>query len=217
MMYELALAQLLASLLGNTVLRYATTIGVYVAAMGFGAIFFKPDKRESDLRLFYRAEVALTVLGLIAPIAFILVYYFLAISVPSSAQSILVLLFTHAIIVMIGFLSGFELPILSSLLERDPDYGSSHVLAFDYMGMFLASLLFPLYLFPKFGVFPSFWCVTLLNLFAAFLTPAVESGKVQPRAMLPAYILLLLIVNSVFLFWSAPLTHFLSEVYAKSF
>ena len=47
-----------------------------------------------------------------------------------------------------------EIPILMRILERELDFKDlvSRVLAFDYIGALVASLLFPLFLVPKLGL-----------------------------------------------------------------
>ena len=64
MVYELAMAQLLASIMGNVMGRFATTLGVYVFGLGLGSIMFKPRDEIQDSWLFFKAEVALFVVGI---------------------------------------------------------------------------------------------------------------------------------------------------------
>ena len=58
------------------------------------------------------------------------------------------------IVFAIGVLVGLELPLLMRILKEHLDFSDlvSRVLAFDYIGALVASLLFPLFLIPKLGL-----------------------------------------------------------------
>ena len=61
--YELILAQGLSAFLDNTVLRYSTTIGLYMFAMGLGTLISgRVDLRRPALVL-WQAEILLVVFG----------------------------------------------------------------------------------------------------------------------------------------------------------
>lgn len=61
-------AQALSTTMGNTALRYNTTIGLYIAAMGFGALLYKKFIKRDILEEFVRIELILSLLGGLAPI-----------------------------------------------------------------------------------------------------------------------------------------------------
>ena len=63
-LYELLLAQTLAALLGNSVMRYSITIGCFLGALGLGAILCKAEGETSELwRRLARVELGLSILG----------------------------------------------------------------------------------------------------------------------------------------------------------
>jgi len=72
---------------------------------------------------------------------------------------------------VIGALVGVEIPLLLRILEERVDVRSavSHVLALDYVGALLGSLLFPLLLLPFLGLVRTGALFGLLNLGVAFL------------------------------------------------
>lgn len=217
MIYELALAQLLSSLLGNTALRYATTLAIYILSMGIGSFIFKSRGEAKDLRLLYRTESLIAVMGLLSPLILVLANsFFISLFNFESAQ-MPILIFAHLLIALCGFICGYEIPILASLYQQSKgEQKDSQVLAWDYMGMFSASLCFPLLLFPVLGIFSSFWVTTLLNLLCIFLIHSVDTKRSLP----PKYLwtsLALLILNILFLLQSQTLGGYLSETYSQSF
>ena len=213
MIYELSLAQLLTGIMGNALARFATTLGVYVVAMGIGSVLFKPVDDRRDGLLFFRAEIALFLVGLLSPFLLIGFHHFATVVTDDEGvRSTIVLWSTHAIIFATGFLSGFELPILSALASRRSDEGDSSVLASDYIGMFLASLVFPIVLFPWVGLVPAFWIATALNLLAAATTYRLIGGTSKfAFATVSAFAL----INASGLIYATNIQDWLSLLYAS--
>ena len=60
--YELLMAQTLSAIMGNTVLRYSITIGVYLASLGVGALLCGHSEKGPVQRLI-RIEILLTLIG----------------------------------------------------------------------------------------------------------------------------------------------------------
>jgi predicted membrane-bound spermidine synthase len=63
---------------------------------------------------------------------------------------------------MIGFLSGFELPCLFSLVSD----AHGKIMAWDYLGMLMASVLFPFVFLPGMGTAASTLFVANFNIIA---------------------------------------------------
>lgn len=172
--YELLLAQTLSALLGNTVLRYSVTIGCFLGALGLGAILCG-DGRADTARRLVRVELALSALGGLAVPLFCfldVVRRFVEESVPTGSiwETLAPLGFlaaTHVVIVAIGLLSGFEVPLLLALGEEDRPRSTNRLLGVDYFGALLGSLLFPLFLLRSLGLFATAFTVALLNAGAA--------------------------------------------------
>jgi len=145
--------------------------------------------------------------GLTSPFLFVGIHHY------AGDHRDIVLFGTHALVFVTGFLSGFELPILASLLDRGSTDDGSTALSADYFGMFLASLTFPLLLFPYVGLGAAFWIATLLNLFAAIATYRMIGGKsVVAYSSLAA----LFIINALSLANSETLHRWLSQIYASA-
>lgn len=157
--YEFSLAQSLSSVLGNSVLRYNITIGLYVFALGFGAFLYSKFNHLNRFNLLYRIEILLSLIGGTSPILIIFSEKLFI-----NTSYILLLFVTHLFIILIGLLSGFELPILMNMGEEDfSDTSSNLVLAIDYLGTFLGVVLFTFVLLRYLGVFGLTFLTALIN------------------------------------------------------
>lgn len=170
-LYELLLAQSLSTIMGNTALRYNVTIGIYIASMGFGAIFYKhivnSKKLVTDL---LKVELLLTVVGGLAPILVLMFDYYAnkvaigaGIGFYSSTIQVPIFIFNHFLIFLVGFISGLELPLLINIGKNLMPSKNNYVLAFDYLGTLIGAILFPLLLLPNFNLFMIGFLVSLLN------------------------------------------------------
>jgi predicted membrane-bound spermidine synthase len=155
--FELVYAQVLSVCLGGTKTQYFTIISLFTCALGFGTIAQGRLRRRFPVRqTFFRIEVLLTVIGSLGPF----VITWLLQPRPSALLSILGIGLSYGLVVVIGFLSGFETPSLFALL---PDT-QGKVLAYDYLGMLVASVSFPLFFLPELGTAASTLTVAGANL-----------------------------------------------------
>lgn len=166
MLYELVLAQYLATLYGNTVLRYAVTIAIYVFAMGVGSMGYSSIHAKKVKNLFVRVETTLAILGIVIPV--------IGIAIGDSAFWLL-----HGVIIAVGFLSGYELPIINDQLSRKDTTFNTPILAIDYFAMCVASVAFPLFLFNRLGLFNCFIISAAFNVAAIGLWLCGESDAKQ--------------------------------------
>ncbi len=169
-LYELLLAQSLSSTMGNTALRYNTTIGLYIASMGIGALLFHKLFKEKLGEKLLKVELLLALIGGIAPVLVLsndmvlnllsnkLGFHFFGFF----SQSILSVL-NYGLIIIIGFLSGLELPLLIEIGKKINKKMGIRLLAIDYLGTFFGVILFPLILFPKLSLFTIGYLVAFLN------------------------------------------------------
>lgn len=150
LLYEFVFAQSLSIWLGNSAKQYAWTIGIFLAAMGVAAQLSERVLKVERALLWTQSLLAFLIPALYLALWRIFPF------VSSSAMAILAL-FT---VVLIGFLTGFELP----LLLRWPNAPEGlHLLAADYLGMLVAALAFPLLLLPYFGVVATLLLAALGN------------------------------------------------------
>lgn len=70
---------------------------------------------------------------------------------------------------VIGTLIGLEIPLVARVINEYSTLKETvaNVLSFDYIGALLASVLFPLFLLPYFGIMKTSFLIGLLNLFIA--------------------------------------------------
>ncbi len=175
LIYELLIAQSLAMLAANTVVWYSVTVGVYLAAMGLGALLYDsrpPRDRWSGL---FQVEIALSVVGaLAAPIVHLAhaVHRYLYSNNYELSGTVMFFAASFVAIFVVGLLTGIELPLLIRLgneasAERPV---SNRVLGCDYLGALVAGVLFPLALVPYLELLTIGLVTANVNLFvAAFL------------------------------------------------
>ncbi|CAN5675662.1 polyamine aminopropyltransferase [soil metagenome] len=143
LIYELLAGTLSSYVLGDSVTQFSLIIGIYLFAMGVGSWLSRFIEKHIAEK-FVEIELAVAVLGgFSAPLlffAFDKLFYF----------SIVL----YGVVFGIGTLVGLEIPLLMRILKDELDFKDlvSRVLAFDYIGALVASLLFPLFLVPKLGL-----------------------------------------------------------------
>ena len=143
LIYELLAGTLSSYVLGDSVTQFSLIIGIYLFAMGVGSWLSKYIERNVAEK-FVDIELAVAVLGgFSAPLLFLTfahITYF---------QIVL-----YAMVFLIGVLVGLEIPLLMRILKDELDFNTlvSRVLALDYVGALVASLLFPIFLVPRLGL-----------------------------------------------------------------
>jgi spermidine synthase len=158
--YELVLANVLSVLWGNVVQQYTVTTGIYIAAMGAGA-YFTPVRLNAK-KFFIWIEISLALLAIISPLIFVYSDVNLKLISPVAC---------YGLITLIGFLSGMELPLLLRILAADSSSSAKEEKALfaDYFGMFVAGLLFALFLNRQFGSLQVNLFLALANLALAWI------------------------------------------------
>ena len=154
LIYELLAATVSSYVLGDSVTQFSLVIGIYLSAMGVGSWF--SGFLDKDLaKRFVEIELAVAVIGgFSAPILFL--------TFASLSYFNIIL---YALVFVIGALVGLEIPILMRILKDELDFKKlvARVLALDYVGALVASLLFPIFLVPKLGLTRTSLVFGLLN------------------------------------------------------
>jgi spermidine synthase len=196
--YELVYSELLTVFYGGTVLRYSITIGLYLFSMGVGS--FLSAHLDDPAGNFLRTEVYLALAGP-AGAGFMIALN----SFPDATLTVgrlalkepLTLGLAHVPILVVGVLSGFEIPLLNDLVEHrertlfaalggiyprrivrgvlgtffsltEPEGRSvSEVLGVDYLGGLAGTVVYALVLYPSYGLVVSVLVLGLLNGLAA--------------------------------------------------
>lgn len=154
LIYELLAGTLSSYVLGDSVTQFSLIIGVYLFAMGVGSYLSGFIERNIPEK-FIDIEFAVAILGgFSAPLLF---FAFANLSYFSFVL--------YAVVFGIGTLVGLEIPLLMRILQNELDFKDlvSRVLAFDYIGALVASLLFPLFLVPKLGLVRTSLLFGILN------------------------------------------------------
>lgn len=196
LLYELMLAQTLSTIMGNTIIRYNITIGLYIAALGLGSITYPRFVQNHSKKNLAVIELLLSFFGGLGPLA-ILLFDFIARNYLHAIYSESINIFNHSYIILIGFLSGIELPFLVRLAKQSQGFSIGRVLFLDYIGSFLAAVVFPLYMMPYYNLFTVAACIALFNTIVAFYLLPKKTSKVLTVLLILLFVLYIyIIINS---------------------
>jgi spermidine synthase len=193
LIYELLAGTLASYVLGDSVTQFSLIIGIYLFAMGVGS-WLSGFIDKGLARRFVDIELAVAILGgFSAPLLFISfsrVSYFYAV--------------LYFVVFAIGVFVGLEIPLLLRILKDKVEFKQlvSRVLAFDYIGALLASILFPILFVPRLGLIRTSLVFGMLNAGVALwgtwlLRPLIKSGIVALRIR-AAVVIVLLAVGFVY-------------------
>ncbi len=189
LIYELLAGTLASYVLGDSVTQFSLIIGIYLFAMGVGS-WLSGFIDKGLAKRFVDIELAVAVLGgFSAPLLFISfsrVSYFYAV--------------LYFVVFAIGVFVGLEIPLLLRILKDKVEFKQlvSRVLAFDYIGALLASILFPILFVPRLGLIRTSLIFGMLNAAVALwgtwlLRPLIKSGITALRVKAVIVMALLLI------------------------
>ncbi len=175
LIYELLAATVSSYVLGDSVTQFSLIIGVYLSAMGVGS-YLSRFIEKNVAEKFIDIELAVAVVGgFSAPLLFLTFAYV-------SYFGIVL----YSMVFIIGTLVGLEIPLLMRILKDELDFKElvSRVLALDYVGALVASLLFPIFLVPKLGLNRTSLLFGMLNAGVALwatwlLEPLVANRKLN--------------------------------------
>lgn len=155
LVYELLISTTASYFLGDSVQQFSVTIGLYLASMGLGSYASRLVKTKL-LRSFVAVEIFL---GLIGGLAVPLLYL-------TYAYGVVFWPVVVGLIVVIGALTGLEIPLLTRIMDREEslDVNLANILSFDYLGALLATFAFPFLLLPVLGTFRASLTLGLFNL-----------------------------------------------------
>jgi spermidine synthase len=143
LVYELLAGTLASYVLGDSVTQFSLIIGIYLSALGVGA-WLSGFVDTGLARRFIEVELGVAILGgFSAPLLYL-----------SFARLSYFSVVLYTVVFLIGVLVGLELPLLMRIVKDHLDFKAmvSRVLAFDYIGALVASLLFPLFCVPRLGL-----------------------------------------------------------------
>lgn len=155
--YELIISTFTAYFLGNSILHFSLTIGLFLFFMGVGAFISRFFADTYLLDYFIQLEILLGIVGGLTGAALYVAY--------ATTENYYLVAFI--LVGMVGSLVGLEIPLLTRIIHKQSfelRYTLAQVLSFDYLGALVASLIFPLFMLPYLGLLRTSFLVGLLNL-----------------------------------------------------
>lgn len=200
MIYELSLSQLLNLTLGGTIFQYTITIGIFAASLGIGSLYYqkKHTKIINKSTYLVNLELFLVLFGSLAPFVAIITQSLLVNSVFYWAFSLL----CYIIIFIIGFTSGLELPLLMDIDALKSNSYNSKIFSLDFLGTFLACVIFPLFFLPYLFLFQNFFICGLANLLAIYSLISDKMTKIITFFIICIHILLIYYTPNISKFMS---------------
>jgi len=188
--FQLLLAANMSYLLGNAIVQYSVTIGLFLSGMGAGSHL---SRYIGDQHLYTRfMAVQLTVALVGGSSVFLL---FAAYAYTGWYRPL-----AYLIILVIGTNVGCELPILVRMVTRilhSLKDGAADVLAWDYVGSLLGSLLVPFLIVPFLGYVRGAFAIGFLNLcVAVFVYYRFRDKITRKKVMGIAAVLVTLVLGS---------------------
>ena len=192
LVYELLAGTLASYVLGDSVTQFSLIIGIYLFAMGVGS-WLSRFIDTGLARRFIEVELGVAVLGgFSAPLLFL-----------SFARISYFYVVLYFIVFAIGVLVGLEIPLLMRILKDNLNFKDlvSRVLAFDYIGALVASLLFPILLVPRLGLVRTSLMFGMLNaavgLWGTWLMRDLIKGSVTGVRSRAIVVMVLLLVGMI--------------------
>lgn len=193
LVYELIAGALASYLLGDSITQFSLVIGIYLFAMGIGSYFSKFITKNL-VDKFVEIELVIGLIGgLSAPLLFLIFNYVDFFE-----------FYLYFIVFLIGCLVGLEIPILMVILKDKFQFNTlvSNVFTFDYIGALLASIVFPLFFVPQFGLINTSIIFGIFNVVVGIAMSYFLSEYVKNTIHLRIKAILMLLILIVTLFYS---------------
>lgn len=193
LVYEMTIAACFVAFTGDAPLWQSLTLGLYLAAVGLGTWSCSRRPASDAFSALWRVELALAVAGAASAAGVFSVetvfrvrqHFFLGGQPPGALSAVLAVVVGHSFTALVGWLSGFELPLLLRLhREAEPARGGGEreVLGLNYLGGLAGGLAFSFWLLPAFDASGAAAAASGLNLAAcAFLYKRRAGTAAGPR------------------------------------
>ena len=168
--YQLIAGSVSSYLLGDSITQFSLTIGLYLFALGIGSFLTKYLEKNLADR-FVAIELAVAVAGGFSALALMFAY-----GSPLWFRPVL-----YLVIIMVGTLVGIEIPLLMRILKDELEFKDllAKVLAWDYVGALLVSLVFPMVMVPRMGMVRSALALGALNAAVALWSVSLFGDRVR--------------------------------------
>lgn len=159
--FEVLFGALGSYVLGDGVKQYTLTISLFLTGMGIGA-FLSERVMKNLIQAFIVIEFVIGLIGGFSAFALFGVTAYLG----SGSNAI----FLYSIILIVGTLTGLELPILirkANQIGVEINKSTARVLFSDYAGGLIGGLLFVYWFRPEFGMVKTAFLIAIVNVFIA--------------------------------------------------
>ena len=208
--YELIFANTLSLLTGSYIWWHSWTIGFYIGGLGIGAI--RSGKLLNSYRELYFVEILLSLIGGISVIYIFSLhllfkstdymsyiggeFYSASYVQVSFYMKVYFFLFVQTMTLIIGILSGFEIPLLIKLVKEKTGKDKENlVLGINYIGTLVGTLAFSFYLLPKLDIIYTSICIAALNLSVCFYLFLKKRVKRKAQFIIPTLIVAILLIT----------------------
>ena len=174
--YELLLSSAIGLITSQPVLGFGVVLCAYMLGLAFGSLLVDRLPKSDDLGRLIRVELGLVCVAVVLSVALGFVELILAnhygtdlaesMRFPFAAKVYLGFGFLCSLVV--GTLTGFELPLVFKSLEQSALSYSGRLMGFNYFGNLFGGVFVPIFFVPGFGVEKSFLVLGFLNLFLCF-------------------------------------------------
>jgi spermidine synthase len=190
LVYELIAGAISSYLLGDAVTQFSLVIGVFLSAMGVGSYLTKFVKKDL-LELFVSLELWIALIGGASSI--------LMFAAGAFMEEFFHLVF-YGLCILIGALVGAEIPLLIRILKDGDGISDalSNVLALDYIGALMGSLLFPMAVLPWLGLSRASVVFGLLNIVVAWIGIHLINGRQKKKLQGMAIGVFLILIGLLF-------------------
>ncbi|WJE52062.1 polyamine aminopropyltransferase [Bacillus cereus] len=181
-------------LFGDSTLFYCLTIGLFLSGMGIGAMHSEKFHRHL-LSTFIVTEYLIAIIG---GFSIFMVFFMQAHFGDGTAKIIL-----YSIIVVTGYLTGLELPLLirkSEEINADLKESTAKVLFFDYAGSLIGTVTFALLLRPMLGLIKTAFFIAFINILVAVWLSFVFKKEMNHVYLRVTGMILTIIIALGFLF-----------------
>ena len=176
--------------MGDAVTQFSLVIGVFLSSMGIGSYLVQYISRRL-VYYFVCIEMCIALIGGLSS----LVMFATGAYLPEAFSLVF-----YGICILIGSMVGAEIPLLIRILKENEDveHALSNVLALDYIGALIGSLLFPFLILPYVGLSRASVLFGLLNLIVAWLGIALLKKRERRQIRIPMVAIALILIGSFF-------------------
>lgn len=213
---EYVLATITTYILGNSIEQFSIVIALMMLMMGISGLVQNKISDDNLILKFMGVEVIMAILGGFAPLAIYAAY---------ATLDTHFLLVHYFFVLAIGFLIGFEIPIVMRIIEQNKVKLKTNltiVYAMDYIGAFVGAMIWVKYLLKNFSLTEVSFIVAGFNFIVAAITIVyfMRTGVIKPKYRASAVLLSTMVLlyvgfaNSLSLtdvleqkFYEDPITH----------